>query len=112
MQNPFARISNPAMREGLLFGIVAGILEVIFSFINLVHNQESPSGMGVQGAKPPAGGSGASPEILLLLCTRLPWNTYSSRTVSCVRFDCRYTSFPADGKDEHRRSRRSMGRTL
>jgi hypothetical protein len=35
MQNPFARISNPALREGLLFGIVAGILEVIFSFINL-----------------------------------------------------------------------------
>jgi hypothetical protein len=28
--------------------------------------------MGVQGAKPPAGGSGASPENLLLLCTSKP----------------------------------------
>ena len=35
MQNPFARISNPALREGLLFGIIVGILEVVFSFISI-----------------------------------------------------------------------------
>jgi hypothetical protein len=35
MQNILGRVQNPALREGLLFGVILGLVQILLSFINI-----------------------------------------------------------------------------
>ena len=37
MQNALARVRNPVLRQGLIFGIILGIILLALSFINITN---------------------------------------------------------------------------